>query len=99
MLTTCVVRETRVSSVERCIAVRYGTVEDEGMENAREALEWETEVGVRVGVRNRLGEAIGKPVANLHGRVGQRRVLQSAEKRPKRPSSGFQQTDWTFPNS
>lgn len=23
---------------------------------------------VRVGVRNRLGEAIGKPVANLHGR-------------------------------
>lgn len=39
----------------------------------RAALEWETEVGVRVGVRNRLGEAIGEPVANLHGRVGQHR--------------------------
>ena len=32
-------------------------------------LEWETEVGVRVGVRNRLGEAIGKPVANLHRHI------------------------------
>lgn len=67
----------------------YGTAEDEDVgygECARGSLEWETEVGVR----NRLGEAIGKPVANLHGRVGQRRALQIAEKRPKRPSSGFQ---------
>lgn len=32
-------------------------------------MEWESVGGsVRVGVRNRLGEAIGKPVANLHGR-------------------------------
>lgn len=32
-------------------------------------LEWESVGGsARVGVRNRLGEAIGKPVANLHGR-------------------------------
>lgn len=35
----------------------------------RGLLEWESVGGsVRVGVRNRLGEAIGKPVANLHGR-------------------------------
>lgn len=53
------------------------------------ALEWETEVGVRVGVRDRLGEAIGKPVADLHGRIGQSSG-EIAEKRPKRPSSGFQ---------
>ena len=45
------------------------TLEEEDAENARgSTLEWESEVGVRVGVRNRLGEAIGKPVANLHGR-------------------------------
>lgn len=59
-----------------------------GMGNAQ-GLEWETEVGVRVGVRNRLGEAIGKPVANLHGRVGQS-AGEIIEKKPKRPSSGFQ---------
>jgi len=52
------------------------------------ALEWETEVGVRVGARNRLGEAIGKPVANLHRCVGQ--STEEIEKRPKRWSSGFQ---------
>lgn len=52
-------------------------------------LEWETEVGVRVGVRNRLGEAIGKPVANLHRHIGQS-AGEIIEKRPKRPSSGFQ---------
>ncbi|KAL0133900.1 hypothetical protein PUN28_001089 [Cardiocondyla obscurior] len=54
-----------------------------------QSLEWETEVGVRVGVSNRLGEAIGKPVANLHGRVGQS-TGEIIEKRPKRLSSGFQ---------
>lgn len=47
------------------------------------SLEWETEVGVRVGVRNRLGEAIGKPVANLHGRVGQSRWRDHREKAKK----------------
>lgn len=54
-----------------------------------------TEVGVRVGVRDRLGEAIGKPVADLHGCLGQG-VVESIEKRPKRPSSGFQQSDRSF---
>lgn len=65
------------------------------MENARGSGMRNTEVGVRVGVRDRLGEAIGKPVADLHGRVGQR-VVESTEKRPKRPSSGFQQNDRSF---
>lgn len=67
--------KTRVWSVGRCGSPRYGTVRGRGcgVWRMREALEWETEVGVRVGVRNRLGEAIGKPVANPHGRAGQRR--------------------------
>jgi len=53
------------------------------MENARTTPEWEIEVGVRVGVRNRLGEAIAKPVANLHGRVGQHSPRRAARKGQK----------------
>lgn len=48
----------------------------------KEALrEWETEVGVRVGVRNQLGEAIGKPVANLHRRVGRQREHREKDRK------------------
>lgn len=63
-------------------------LEEEDAENARgSALGWESEVGVRVGVRNRAGEAIGKPVANLRGRWTSANIL--AEKRLKRPALRF----------
>lgn len=42
---------------------------------------------MRVGVRNRAGEAIGKPVANLRGRWTSANIL--AEKRLKRPALRF----------
>lgn len=71
-------RERRVERKgEDGITRRPSSRRKEGAENARGGggggerglLEWESGGGsVRVGVRNRLGEAIGKPVANLHGR-------------------------------
>lgn len=45
-------------------------------------------VGVRVGVRNRLGEAIGKPVANLRGRWTSTKE-ESGENGQKRPGGSL----------
>lgn len=87
----------RGTNLERCVGavvlwhcknVEYGECSEFWSEKYRSGSE-------RVGVRDRLGEAIGKPVADLHGRLGQR-VVESTEKRPKRPSSGFQQSDRSF---
>lgn len=55
--------------------------------------EWESKVGVRVGVRNRLGEAIGKPVANLRGRWTPSSKRAGVQRLKRQGHSGFQQTE------